>query len=101
MLFAGVAWDGRGFELALLDDHGAPAAAAVQFPAGQVGALVEHLRALDTESDQPVVCVIDSTNGMLDGGLMSAGLRVHRADPWVLPPRPAFGSVSAAELAAS
>jgi peptidoglycan/xylan/chitin deacetylase (PgdA/CDA1 family) len=36
---------------------------------------------------------------MLDGGLMSAGLRVHRADPWVLPSRPPFGSVDAASLA--
>jgi len=99
MLFAGIAWDGRGFEVALLDERGAPAAAAVRFPAGQVGALTDHLRALDRNPGGPLVCVVESTNGMLDGGLMSAGLRVHRADPWVLPPRPAFGSVDAASLA--
>ena len=101
MLFAGVSWDGRGFELALLDESGTATASTVRFPAGQVGALTDHLRALDRSSDQPLICVIDSTNGMLDGGLMSAGLRVHRADPWVLPPRPAFGSVAAASLAAA
>src|SRR4051794_1801597 len=99
MLFAGIAWDGRGFEVALLDEQGAPVAEAVPFPAGQVGALTDHLLALDRSSDQPLVCIVESTNGMLDGGLMSAGLRVHRADPWVLPPRPPFGSVDAESLA--
>src|SRR3954465_4241730 len=99
MLFAGIAWDGRGFEVALLDEQGAPVAEAVRFPAGQVGALTDHLLALDWSSDQPLICIVESTNGMLDGGLMSAGLRVHRADPWVLPARPAFGSVDAASLA--
>jgi len=71
----------------------------VRFPAGQVGALTDHLLALDWSSDQPLICIVESTNGMLDGGLMSAGLRVHRADPWVLPARPAFGSVDAGSLA--
>jgi peptidoglycan/xylan/chitin deacetylase (PgdA/CDA1 family) len=99
MLFAGIAWDGRGFEVALLDEQGAPVAEAVRFPAGQVGALTDHLLALDWSSDQPLICIVESTNGMLDGGLMSAGLRVHRADPWVLPARPAFGSVDAGSLA--
>jgi peptidoglycan/xylan/chitin deacetylase (PgdA/CDA1 family) len=42
---------------------------------------------------------VESTNGMVDGGLMAAGLRVHRADPWVLPTRPVFGSVDAGTLA--
>ena len=99
MIFAGIAWDDRGFEVALLDERGAPVGPAVRFPAGQVAALTDHLRTLDRSGGQPLVCVIESTNGMLDGGLMSAGLRVHRADPWVLPPRPAFGSVVAASLA--
>ena len=98
-LFAGIAWDDRGFELAVLDETGAPVTAAVRFPAGQVAALTAHLRALGASGPAELVCVIDSTNGMLDGGLMSAGLRVHRADPWVLPPRPAFGSVDAETLA--
>jgi peptidoglycan-N-acetylglucosamine deacetylase len=96
-LLAGIAWDDRGFELGIVDETGAPAAAPVRFAAGQVGALTDHLVTLGRSS--PLVCVVDSTNGMLDGGLMSAGLAVRRADPWVLPQRPSFGSVDAAALA--
>ena len=99
-LLAGIAWDDRGFELALLDDKGARAAETVRFAAGQVGALTDHLVRLDRSSGRGrLVCVVDSTNGMLDGGLMSAGLTVRRADPWVLPRRPSFGSVDAGSLA--
>jgi peptidoglycan/xylan/chitin deacetylase (PgdA/CDA1 family) len=97
-LFAGLAWDDRGFELALVDGTGAPAGTPRRFPAGQVAALTAHLKELDT-AVPGLICVIDSTNGMLDGGLMSAGLRVHRADPRVLPQRPSFGSVDARSLA--
>jgi peptidoglycan/xylan/chitin deacetylase (PgdA/CDA1 family) len=100
-LFAGIGWDDRGFELALLDERGTPVGTPRRFPAGQVAALIAHLQALDLSSGRPLVCVIDSTNGMLDGGLMAAGLRVHRADPWVLPQRPSFGSVDAESLARS
>src|SRR4051812_34150220 len=99
MLVAGIAWTEQGFEVALADGSGQPAAPLVRIPAGQVGALTEHLRSLDGAPDQPLVCVVESTNGMVDGGLMAAGLRVHRADPWTLPDRPAFGSVDAATLA--
>ena len=98
LLFAGIAWDDRGFQVALLDSDGAAVGTPRSFPAGQVGALTAYLREIDT-SGAELVCVIDSTNGMLDGGLMSAGLRVHRADPQVLPARPPFGSVDAASLA--
>jgi peptidoglycan/xylan/chitin deacetylase (PgdA/CDA1 family) len=99
MRVAGIAWTGRGFEVALADESGEPAAPLVRIPAGQVGALTEHLLTLDRSGDQPLVCVVESTNGMVDGGLMAAGLRVHRADPWHLPDRPAFGSVDAGTLA--
>lgn len=95
MLIAGIAWTGQGFEVALVDGHGRRAAPPAHFPAGHVLALTDHLRALD----QPLLCVVESTNGMVDGGLMTAGLRVHRADPWTLPPRPEFGSVDADTLA--
>jgi hypothetical protein len=46
-------------------------------------------------------CVVDSTNGTLDGHLMAAGLAVYRADPWTLPDRPPHGSVPARVLAAT
>jgi peptidoglycan/xylan/chitin deacetylase (PgdA/CDA1 family) len=99
MLFAGIAWTAHGFELALLDARGTPVGARTRFPAGQVAQLIDHLRALAATTGEPVVCVIDSTNGMIDGGLMSAGLRVHRADPWLLPERTVLGSADAEELA--
>jgi peptidoglycan-N-acetylglucosamine deacetylase len=99
MQVAGIGWTERGFEVALADERGEPAAPLVRIPAGQVGALTDHLLTLDRSSNQPLVCVVESTNGMVDGGLMAAGLRVHRADPWHLPQRPAFGSVDAETLA--
>jgi peptidoglycan-N-acetylglucosamine deacetylase len=85
VLVAGIAWSAQGFELAVLDARGAAEAAVTRFPAGSVRALTEHLVALDAAS-AGLVCVVDSTNGMIDGGLLAAGLRVHRADPWTLPP---------------
>jgi peptidoglycan-N-acetylglucosamine deacetylase len=98
MRFAGIAWTDRGFDVAVLDAAGAPVAPPSTFPAGSVRSLTEALVAMD-RPDQPLVCVVESTNGMVDGGLMAAGLRVHRADPWTLPARPALGSVDATTLA--
>ncbi|MEV7216907.1 polysaccharide deacetylase family protein [Kitasatospora cineracea] len=102
MRFSGVAWTGTGFEVAVLDGAGRPAAPAARFAAGRLGDLTAHLLHAQRQSaaaGEQLVTVIDSTNGMLDGGLTAAGLAVYRADPWVLPARPAFGSVPAAELA--
>ncbi|MFB7950080.1 polysaccharide deacetylase family protein [Kitasatospora phosalacinea] len=102
MRFSGVAWTGSGFEVAVLDGSGRPAAPEARFAAGLTGAVTAHLLGLQREfaaAGEQLVTVVDSTNGMLDGGLTAAGLAVYRADPWVLPARPAFGSVPAAELA--
>ncbi|MEV4559305.1 polysaccharide deacetylase family protein [Kitasatospora sp. NPDC049285] len=102
MRFSGIAWTGSGYEVAVLDDAGRPAAPAARFAAGRLRALTDHLLALQGEfarAGEELATVIDSTNGLLDGGLLNAGLPVFRADPWVLPARPAFGSVPAAELA--
>jgi peptidoglycan/xylan/chitin deacetylase (PgdA/CDA1 family) len=98
MRFAGIAWTACGFDVALLAADGTPAAPVEHFPAGSGRRLLEHLTALDRPED-PLVCVVESTNGMVDGGMMAAGLRVHRADPWNLPDRPGFGSVDATTLA--
>ncbi|WP_242579127.1 polysaccharide deacetylase family protein [Streptomyces sp. MST-110588] len=46
-----------------------------------------------------VVVMVDSTNGLLDGTLRAAGLRVFRLDPWDLPPRSAQGFSEALEMA--
>src|SRR3954447_10294704 len=96
MRYAGIAWTGRGFDVAVRDDSG-EAGPIVHLPV--VADVTAHLRELDRAAGADLVCVVDSTNGMVDGGLMAAGLRVHRADPWLLPPRPRLGSVPAASLA--
>ncbi|WP_433279871.1 polysaccharide deacetylase family protein [Pseudonocardia xinjiangensis] len=99
MLFAGIAWTGRGLDVAFRDASSAPVGSPVHFPAGQVSALADFLRDRDRELGAGVTCVVDSTNGMVDGWLMAAGLRVLRADPRTLPQRPALGSVDADTLA--
>jgi peptidoglycan-N-acetylglucosamine deacetylase len=99
MLFAGIAWTGSGFDVAFRDDGAdVPAGPPVHVPAGRVSALIDLLRDRSRQATG-LTCVVDSTNGMVDGGLMAAGLRVVRADPWNLPDRPAFGSVDADTLA--
>lgn len=85
VLFAGIAWTDRGFHVSLLDERGITAAPLAHFPAGQVPALIDHLRGTGHSPEQRVNCVVESTNGMIDGGMITAGLCVYRADPWVLP----------------
>lgn len=94
MPFAGISWSEHGFELALVDESGRPATPLTVFPAAQIWDLVDQLRRTPR-----VQCVVDSTNGLLDGMLMEAGLPVYRADPGSLPPRPRFGSADARALA--
>jgi peptidoglycan-N-acetylglucosamine deacetylase len=101
VLFAGIAWTGAGFDVACRDAAGRPAGDPVHVPAGSVAELVRLLQELDGRAEHRLVCVVESTDGMVDGHLMAAGLRVHRADPWLLPERPPFGSVDADTLAAT
>ena len=97
MFFAGIAWSTAGFDVDVRDSAGQPAAPSRHF--GTTGSLVDHLVRLPAQGADPLVCVIDSTNGMVDGHLLSRGIRVVRADPWNLPPRTTFGSVGAETLA--
>ncbi|WP_237720286.1 polysaccharide deacetylase family protein [Streptomyces xiaopingdaonensis] len=60
---------------------------------------VDEIAARLREYEDLAPVVVESTNGSLDGRLMAAGLRVHRADPRLLPERPLFGSVPAEVLA--
>ncbi|MGC9669677.1 polysaccharide deacetylase family protein [Planosporangium sp. 12N6] len=94
MPYAGVSWDEDGYRLAVLDDAGEPVTAPARFGAADTDAMIDHLLAIGAP---PVV--VDSTNGILDGRMMAAGLRAYRADPHLLPPRPGFGSVPAEVLA--
>ncbi|KZB79253.1 polysaccharide deacetylase family protein [Amycolatopsis regifaucium] len=95
MLYAGISWTAAGFEIAVLDGNGHGDRPPVRFAADRTKEIASYLKGLGG----PVTTVVDSTNGMLDGGFMAAGLDMYRADPAILPPRPAFGSVSAVELA--
>jgi len=97
--YAGIAWTAAGFEVAVLDAAGQPVRPLARFGPGQGGDLTRYLAGLAHGEDQPLVAVVDSTNGVLDGWLRAAGLPVYRADPWLLPGRPLLGSVPADALA--
>ncbi|MGW4424411.1 polysaccharide deacetylase family protein [Streptosporangium sp. NPDC004631] len=96
MWFAGVAWSPEGYDVTVVDEAGTPVAVS-RFAATGIDEPVGFLRSLAERSE--VVTVIDSTNGVLDGSLMAAGLDVYRADPWDTPVRPASGPVPSDTLA--
>ncbi|KMO94145.1 polysaccharide deacetylase family protein [Streptomyces roseus] len=97
MLYSGIGWSGDGFTVDVIDEHGERRRNARLFGPRDTRELIAYLRDLE----DPLVAVIDSTNGVLDGRLMAAGLTVHRADPQLLGARPDFGSVPAGEIAAA
>ncbi|MFD3538127.1 polysaccharide deacetylase family protein [Streptomyces sp. NPDC058662] len=97
MRYAGIAWTDAGYRVEVVDGAGEQVAEPGEWGAARVGELIAWLRALSAEHALSVV--LDSTNGLLDGPMTAAGLEVYRADPWLLPPRPGFGSVSARRLA--
>lgn len=95
MLYCGVSWNAVGFEVAIAGPGGESIGESKQFAAGAADDMIGYL----LQVRRPHVTVVDSTNGILDGRMMAAGLTVYRADPEGLPQRPAFGSVPAASLA--
>jgi len=95
--YAGIAWTETGYRVEVLDDAGHRVAEPSSWGGGRVAELIAWLRGLG-DGEAPAV-VLDSTNGLLDGPMTAAGLEVYRADPWLLPPRPRFGSVTAGQLA--
>ncbi|GAA2231730.1 polysaccharide deacetylase family protein [Streptomyces amakusaensis] len=99
MLYAGIAWTADGYDVEVIDAGGNPAAAPARWGAERLPELTQWLTTLGRESGLPCSVVLESTNGLVDGLLTAAGLDVHRADPWVLPERPDFGSVPARLLA--
>ncbi|UNO39199.1 polysaccharide deacetylase family protein [Streptomyces sp. MST-110588] len=97
MLYSGISWSATGYEIDVVDEDGRRAASALRFAPGRTEDMIEHLR--DIGRTGPLVTVVESTNGILDGRMMAAGLKVYRADPDLLPERPLFGSVAAGVLA--
>ncbi|MEU3830763.1 polysaccharide deacetylase family protein [Streptomyces sp. NPDC029080] len=95
--YAGIAWTGTGYRVEVLDGAGRRVTEPRGWGADRVAELIAWLRELGRE--HPLAAVFDSTNGLLDGPMTAAGLEVYRADPWLLPPRPRFGSVPAHQLA--
>ncbi|MER6214333.1 polysaccharide deacetylase family protein [Streptomyces sp. NPDC001674] len=93
--YAGIAWNSAGYEVAVLDGDGRPVRSPVAFAPRRTEDLIAYLSGFGPG----LVTVVESTNGILDGRLMAAGLTVHRADPQLLPDRPLFGSVGAGVLA--
>lgn len=77
MLYAGIAWGAGGYEIEVVGADGATAAPRARFGADRVADMAGHLRGLGPE----LTTVVESTNGILDGRLMAAGLTVFRADP--------------------
>lgn len=94
MLYAGISWHAEGFSVELVDGFGGRPGPARRFAGRATRELIDYLNGLDD-----LVAVVDSTNGVLDGRLMAAGLTVYRADPHQLGDRPLFASVPAAEIA--
>lgn len=99
MIVCGISWGLEGYEAFGVNLAGRQVFGR-SFPPGSIGALIDfmHERAGEVGDDR-LVGVVDSTNGTLDLHLLTAGLTVARADPWILPDRPVNGSVSAAEIA--
>ena len=93
--FAGVSWDASGYEVAAVAADGSPVTEEIRFSVDLTAEMISFLVSLGPDA----VAVVDSTNGTIDGRMMAAGLTVYRADPWVLPERPLFGSVPATALA--
>ena len=99
MWWAGVAWRGGDLEVAVVDETGADVVPAREFTGRQVPALVGYLTEVAREAGGDLCTVVESTNGMIDGYLLAAGLAVYRADPPQLPERPPLGSVPGRALA--
>jgi peptidoglycan/xylan/chitin deacetylase (PgdA/CDA1 family) len=93
--YVGVAWDAAGYRIEVVDRSGSAATSPRSFEPTRTDEMIAYMLSL---GEQPVA-VVESTNGILDGRMMAAGLTVYRADPELLPKRPKFGSVPAGILA--
>jgi peptidoglycan-N-acetylglucosamine deacetylase len=99
MWWAGVAWRGGDFEVTVVDEAGNEVVPATEFTGRQLDALIGLLTECAERAGGDLRTVIDSTNGIVGGHLLAAGLSVYRADPPALPARPPLGSAPGKVLA--
>jgi peptidoglycan/xylan/chitin deacetylase (PgdA/CDA1 family) len=99
MQFAGIAWTADGYVVEVIDEAGRPVAPPKSFGGGEISDLVAYLRDLGGNYRRPAATVVESTNGVLEGHLLAAGMDVYRADPPVLGEPAVFGSPAARSLA--
>jgi peptidoglycan-N-acetylglucosamine deacetylase len=97
--YCGIAWSADGFTADFLDEQGSPVQPPVHFRGADVVTMAGSLAALAERAGGELTIVVDSTNGIIDGTLLAAGLNVFRADPPQLGRRPVLGSVDARSLA--
>jgi peptidoglycan-N-acetylglucosamine deacetylase len=97
--YCGIAWSADGFTAECLDDQGFPVQPSTHFRGADVVAVTSSLAALAERAGGELDIVVESTNGIIDGSLLAAGLNVFRADPPQLSRRPVLGSVDARSLA--
>jgi peptidoglycan/xylan/chitin deacetylase (PgdA/CDA1 family) len=99
MRYAGVSWTFNGYETAVLGDAGEPLLRARRFPAGRINELIAVLRDYNAHGPDGLACVVDSSNGLLEGFLLGSDLTFYRADPEILPGRPPLPAVVLAHVA--
>lgn len=99
VFYTGIAWSSLGYEVAVVDATGTHTAPDVHVTPN-LWTLIEYLESLRlSRKNCNMAVAIDSSNGMVDGTLMTAGFDVYRADPWHVGALPTFGSASALSLA--
>jgi len=83
MWSAGISYDSTGY-LAACVDEGGENRVEKHFSGGQADLIAQFLK---EAGGSEIIAVIDSTNGLVEGPLRNAGIRVFRADPWHLAAR--------------
>src|SRR5699024_5043365 len=94
IMYAGISWDAIGYQVAVVDQSCEEVISPLRFHADNFDSMIDFLRRESRE------VVIDSTNGLLDGMLIDAGLTVYRAALRKPEERGLINSIPATVLAA-
>lgn len=96
--YAGVGWRGGWYCAVVLDGQGVSAEAAAALKTSRITELLGFLQRFRAPGGA-LVCVIDTTSGVLERHLVEAGFALYRADPWVIGPGCAGRSADIRQLA--